>query len=1232
MKITALEINNIASIDGCYQIDFESEPLNSIGLFAITGATGAGKSTLLDAICLALYNKTPRLAPLTSTVQILDTKDKTISNKDVKTLLRKGAVQGHVKLTFIGVDGKYYRSEWNIRRANNRITGAIQSEVILLHNITDDVAFPESRKTFVLAEIERLIGLKYEQFTKSVILAQGEFTSFLKADDNNRADILEKLTGTDIYSKISKRIYEKYKNQKDEVEKISNKLEVFELLSDEQIADLNSEILILENQMIEMNLKSKDSKTILDWYKTEKEIQQHLHLAQITLDEKREQILTQQERINHLKTIESFQEIKEVVLSYQQQKIEIEKSKKNESELKQNIDLQINKINHLTIDLNKTDVQIQEIQNQINTNYPLYQIARRLDYQIETGQKNYLEKTQKHNLIVSVLDKLNTDFKNKNTFENQLIQQQNQIRNWFEQHRIYESYVTNEPLVLTYLKEAEKNKLEIPIEENKKNQLVFMNENLQVQLFEKENIQKQILTKKESISNTLIDIQKQLEKENISEKENEYKKLLNSKDLKNQTIQGLTKLIEWSDSMKLAASKIENAKQNTIVFGKQIFEFEVLKNTKNIEKEILRKLIERLNLEKSENVISLRENLIKSEPCPVCGSAEHPYAIHNPLENVANETQNDLIKLENELEQITIKEAQLKQEIIQFEKDIEEQKSIQIKAENAIKLLNETFAFENLNTNLEETLQNLNIDLRKMEIDIQKNELSLQELRKLVFEKDKLQFSAAEIHQNEQKITSEIFDLKSEIGKNSNQIEFLSESIKLKSSNYKRQIQEVNNLLQNEQWFNYWQQNSTAFILNHQEISSQWKNQQKEFEQITEQHFQIKVEIQESEKTIREKAAEIQQSKIELIEVENHLNEIKNERKKYFNGAAVDAIEAQLKTEFVNLIQKSEDQKQLLQTYQSQLIEWNSRKESLIEQLNLIEISLQKNSNQIEIWTTKMQIPFEKVFDFVTLNVEWLQNERNYIQDLFTQISNQETLVNDRKSALSKHELNNKPTISEEEINTVILQLEAEIQLANERIISIKNQIANDSKNRNSQNTLLKQREALIEILTKWSQLNELIGSADGAKFKKIAQEYTLDILLRYANIQLEKINRRYTLERIPNTLSLQVIDNDMACEIRSVHSLSGGESFLVSLALALALSSLSSSKMNIQSLFIDEGFGTLDAQTLAIAMDALESLQNQGKKVGVISHVSEMTERIPVQIHIEKQGNGRSSIEIISI
>ena len=173
----------------------------------------------------------------------------------------------------------------------------------------------------------------------------------------------------------------------------------------------------------------------------------------------------------------------------------------------------------------------------------------------------------------------------------------------------------------------------------------------------------------------------------------------------------------------------------------------------------------------------------------------------------------------------------------------------------------------------------------------------------------------------------------------------------------------------------------------------------------------------------------------------------------------------------------------------------------------------------------------------------------------------------------------------------------------------------------------LSERRAMSE---RWAKLNELAGSADGAKFRRIAQGYTLDVLLSYANVQLRQLSQRYRLERVPDTLALQVIDQDMCDEIRTVHSLSGGESFLVSLALALGLSSLSSNRMKVESLFIDEGFGSLDAETLRLAMDALESLRTQGRKICVISHVQEMTERIPVQIRVNRAGNGRSYLEVI--
>ena len=162
-----------------------------------------------------------------------------------------------------------------------------------------------------------------------------------------------------------------------------------------------------------------------------------------------------------------------------------------------------------------------------------------------------------------------------------------------------------------------------------------------------------------------------------------------------------------------------------------------------------------------------------------------------------------------------------------------------------------------------------------------------------------------------------------------------------------------------------------------------------------------------------------------------------------------------------------------------------------------------------------------------------------------------------------------------------------------------------------------------------WKKLNDMFGSADGAKFKVLAQGYTLEALLTYANKHLQELSKRYELQRIPDTLGLQVVDLDMLGEVRTVHSLSGGESFLISLALALGLSSLSSNRMKVESLFIDEGFGSLDIDTLRIAMDALEQLQTQGRKIGVISHVAEMTERITTQVRVVKTSNGRSKVEV---
>ena len=190
--------------------------------------------------------------------------------------------------------------------------------------------------------------------------------------------------------------------------------------------------------------------------------------------------------------------------------------------------------------------------------------------------------------------------------------------------------------------------------------------------------------------------------------------------------------------------------------------------------------------------------------------------------------------------------------------------------------------------------------------------------------------------------------------------------------------------------------------------------------------------------------------------------------------------------------------------------------------------------------------------------------------------------------------------------------------------------VKEDDRRRQQSRELLARIAAAQAEHQRWGRIEALIGSATGDKFRKIAQAYNLDLLVQHANLQLRQLARRYRLQRGGSALGLLVLDTEMGDELRSVHSLSGGETFLVSLALALGLASMASSKLRIESLFIDEGFGSLDPESLQLAMDALDNLQAQGRKVAVISHVQEMHERIPVQIRVQRQGNGASALSIV--
>lgn len=277
-------------------------------------------------------------------------------------------------------------------------------------------------------------------------------------------------------------------------------------------------------------------------------------------------------------------------------------------------------------------------------------------------------------------------------------------------------------------------------------------------------------------------------------------------------------------------------------------------------------------------------------------------------------------------------------------------------------------------------------------------------------------------------------------------------------------------------------------------------------------------------------------------------------------------------------------------------------------------------------------ITIEQLSELFSKDSNWIATEREVLNQFRENKTSAKATLAERRKTLEKHyEAEHKPIEGEakEILQTTLSEKTSQAGKKTNRNAEIDLLLANHEKNKIRIKAFKKELEDKNSLSENWKKLNEMFGSADGAKFKVLAQGYTLEALLTYANKHLQELSKRYELQRVAETLGLQVVDLDMLGEVRAVHSLSGGESFLVSLALALGLSSLSSNRMKVESLFIDEGFGSLDIDTLRVAMDALERLQTQGRKIGVISHVAEMTERITTQVRVIKTSNGKSKIEV---
>ena len=236
-----------------------------------------------------------------------------------------------------------------------------------------------------------------------------------------------------------------------------------------------------------------------------------------------------------------------------------------------------------------------------------------------------------------------------------------------------------------------------------------------------------------------------------------------------------------------------------------------------------------------------------------------------------------------------------------------------------------------------------------------------------------------------------------------------------------------------------------------------------------------------------------------------------------------------------------------------------------------------------------------------------------------------------RERVAAEHREGGRPERERQAVGDALAALEGRAERLRRALFELEHPLRRDAEDRELAAELAPRLDDARRGARIWGRLRDAIGSATGDKFQKFAQSLTLELLLAQANAQLRELKPRYALSRVPKfDLELQLIDHDLGDEIRSIRGLSGGEKFLVSLALALALAGLSADDCRIESLFIDEGFGTLDAQSLDVAVSTLDALQAEGRQIGVISHVPGLAERVGVEIRVEPVSSGRSRVRVV--
>ena len=1147
MILQQLQIHNIASIEDA-TIDFEAQPLADSEVFLITGKTGAGKSTLLDAICLALYASTPRLENTGMQGEMRDN-EKDIKIKDPVQLMRRNTGEAFVRLTFTGSNGVHYEAQWSVARARNKVTGKIQNKKWALRNLDTDFTYAKDKE--IREEIALAIGLDFKQFCRTTLLAQGEFTRFLNSKDDEKAEILEKITGVDAYSRIGAKIFEQTVEKKKIWEDSQQKIEGIQILNDEEIAQKNNQLQQLDEQSQQIKNTLEKEQKKLRWLQQEQDIRQRKEQAK--------------EDLAHVKAIAESDETQqqEQTIALWNHTIEA-RTKMNEAAscaktiLQQEAQLQ---------SLEQTFRQIQGAQS-----YELQQeqtIALSIksidDYLAQEAPKVHLyENAQTLNTLIESF------LKNKKDAANNL-QYANQIK---------------KELSTQYLPKLEKSKTMLEECQKTYNQQVIKAQEAETEL---EHLHlPQLRQQQESLKTLLNDIQTA---KNLLE-------LLHEEQ--NRHVLSKENLVQLQNS-------IQDKEKQLQVLTQESHDAEIQKNALQLAYEKQRESINKW-------AKSIRIKLQIGDTCPVCQQRiENTLPHEDNIDALVVEAEKLYKDAENEYNKILTSQNALDADIKALKNSLANEQKVFAKCcESLAKATQKAQEAAKKIPEGENETQTL-ATLEKVSAQIAEAEVKEKEAKKLRTLRDQ-KLQEYEVLRNE------MLAVQQKVNDTQHRIELVEAQISLQTKDSEKAQNDIQTLIGEAEklsWKNDWHTMLTEFGKEVEDGAITYKMN-------TEKQQKLVAELKQFEEGNKNLAAALD-AIIKLIPT--------------WGTPSKEPL--MLKRIPKVLTRASELQSQITAALQ----QMNAAKEKEEDTKKWLKEFMEKKQEMLKDFSDKEQeilLDENLLLQLDTFQQCDIAEKTEAINRIKQQLVSKQTVWDELEKAYQLHTgeyealFDEDEKISEEEsldtrISTSIASLEAQLsELGNQRGGIIRD-LEIDRSNKAKVGSLLQESAQKKADFEKWSRLNQLLGDATGNKFRRIAQSYVLASLIHSANGYMRTLSDRYILKVVPGTFVISLEDAYQGYVSRAASTLSGGESFLVSLSLALALSDIGT-QLSVDTLFIDEGFGTLSGEPLQHAINTLHSLHSKsGRHVGIISHVEELKERIPVQIRVNQEGNNSSStIEIV--